>query len=261
LPKKKPGQRRKIRLKPSCHRLIGPTDIPLHSESLIAPALDSTQSTKFVYCRIYPCFSLNWTKGYASLGRHHLPLLQRFESTENYRGVAKLSNTIHIPAHSACFATAIIGKPYNTLCNLLFEPKLSFHISFSLSNPVDSKFSFSVLNTSNKPTTLYKNCKVGKVCLYAKPAEATEQQSQLKNLLQSYSDMFVVNGSDLGSTDLVYHKIKTGNAEPNVGSSKNLGRATFRKMPEAGLKIAQKGLKNTFFVKILPRHLVWLGSG
>jgi len=34
-----------------------------------------------------------------------------------------------------------------------------------------------------------------------------------------------------------------------VGSSKNLGRATFRKMPEAGLKIAQKGLKNTFFVK------------
>jgi len=29
-------------------------------------------------------------------------------------------------------------------------------------------------------------------------------------------------------------------------------------MPEAGL-IAQKGLKNTFFVKILPRHLVWLG--
>jgi len=33
----------------------------------------------------------------------------------------------------------------------------------------------------------------------------------------------------------------------NVGSSKNLGRATFRKMPEAGLKIAQKGLKNTFF--------------
>jgi len=46
-----------------------------------------------------------------------------------------------------------------------------------------------------------------------------------------------------------------------VGSSKNLGRAIFRKMPEAGLKIAQKGLKNTFFVKILPRHLVWLGSG
>jgi len=45
----------------------------------------------------------------------------------------------------------------------------------------------------------------------------------------------------------------------NMGSSKNLGRATFRKMPEAGLKIAQKGLKNTFFVKILPRHLVWLG--
>jgi len=35
----------------------------------------------------------------------------------------------------------------------------------------------------------------------------------------------------------------------NVGSSKNLGRATFRKMPEAGLKIAQKGLKNTFFGK------------
>jgi len=33
----------------------------------------------------------------------------------------------------------------------------------------------------------------------------------------------------------------------NVGSSKNLGRATFRKMPEAGLKIAQKGIKNTFF--------------
>jgi len=33
----------------------------------------------------------------------------------------------------------------------------------------------------------------------------------------------------------------------NVGSSKNLGRATFRKTPEAGLKIAQKGLKNTFF--------------
>jgi len=32
-------------------------------------------------------------------------------------------------------------------------------------------------------------------------------------------------------------------------------------MPEAGLKIGQKGLKNTFFVKILPRHLVWLGSG
>jgi len=30
-------------------------------------------------------------------------------------------------------------------------------------------------------------------------------------------------------------------------------------MPEAGLKIAQKGLKNTFFVEILPRHLVWLG--
>jgi len=48
---------------------------------------------------------------------------------------------------------------------------------------------------------------------------------------------------------------------PYVGSSKNLGRAPFRKMPEAGLKIAQKGLKNTFFVKILPRHLVWLGSG
>jgi len=47
----------------------------------------------------------------------------------------------------------------------------------------------------------------------------------------------------------------------NVGSSKNLGRATFRKMPEAGLKIAQKGLKNTFFVKILPRHPVWLGLG
>jgi len=35
--------------------------------------------------------------------------------------------------------------------------------------------------------------------------------------------------------------------KPNVGSSKNLARATFRKMPEAGLKIAQKGLKNTFF--------------
>jgi len=47
----------------------------------------------------------------------------------------------------------------------------------------------------------------------------------------------------------------------NVGSSKNLAKATFRKMPEAGLKIAQNGLKNTFFVKILPRHLVWLGSG
>jgi len=46
-----------------------------------------------------------------------------------------------------------------------------------------------------------------------------------------------------------------------VGSSKNLGRATLRKMPEAGLKIAQKGLKNMFFVKILPRHLVWLGAG
>jgi len=47
----------------------------------------------------------------------------------------------------------------------------------------------------------------------------------------------------------------------NVGSSKNLGMAPFRKMTEAGLKIAQKDLKNTFFVKILPRHLVWLGSG
>jgi len=35
-----------------------------------------------------------------------------------------------------------------------------------------------------------------------------------------------------------------------VGSSKNLGRATFRKMPEAGLEIAQKGLKNTFFCQI-----------
>jgi len=46
-----------------------------------------------------------------------------------------------------------------------------------------------------------------------------------------------------------------------VGSSKNLGRAPFRKMPKAGLKIAQKGLKNTFFVKILPRHLVWQGLG
>jgi len=44
-----------------------------------------------------------------------------------------------------------------------------------------------------------------------------------------------------------------------MGSSKNMGRATFGKMPEAGLKIAQKGLKNTFFVKILPRHLVWVG--
>jgi len=43
------------------------------------------------------------------------------------------------------------------------------------------------------------------------------------------------------------------------GSCKNLSRAPFRKMPEAGLKIAQKALKNTFFVKILPRHLVWLG--
>jgi len=32
-----------------------------------------------------------------------------------------------------------------------------------------------------------------------------------------------------------------------VGSSKKLGRAPFRKMPEAGVKIAQKGLKNTFF--------------
>jgi len=30
----------------------------------------------------------------------------------------------------------------------------------------------------------------------------------------------------------------------------------FRKMPEAGLKIAQKGIKNKFFVKILPRHRV-----
>jgi len=36
-------------------------------------------------------------------------------------------------------------------------------------------------------------------------------------------------------------------SDANVGSSKNLGRATFGKMPEAGLKIAQKGLKNTFF--------------
>jgi len=55
--------------------------------------------------------------------------------------------------------------------------------------------------------------------------------------------------------------LNIGVSKPNVGSSKNLGMATFRKMPEAGLKIAQKGLKNTFFVKILPRHLVWLGSG
>jgi len=31
-------------------------------------------------------------------------------------------------------------------------------------------------------------------------------------------------------------------------------------MPEAGLKIAQKALKTRFFVNILPRHLVWLGS-
>jgi len=55
--------------------------------------------------------------------------------------------------------------------------------------------------------------------------------------------------------------IKQNRWKSNVGSSKNLGRATFRKMPEAGLKIAQKGLKNTLFVNILPRHLVWLGSG
>jgi len=34
-----------------------------------------------------------------------------------------------------------------------------------------------------------------------------------------------------------------------VGSSKNPGRATFRKMPEAGLKIAQKGLKTRFLSK------------
>jgi len=47
----------------------------------------------------------------------------------------------------------------------------------------------------------------------------------------------------------------------NMSSSKNLGRAPLRKMPEAGLKIAQKRLKNTFFVKILPKHLIWLGSG
>jgi len=49
-----------------------------------------------------------------------------------------------------------------------------------------------------------------------------------------------------------FYKIQTAFAlldsfSPNVGSSKNLGRATFRKMPEACLKIAQKGLKNTFF--------------
>jgi len=37
--------------------------------------------------------------------------------------------------------------------------------------------------------------------------------------------------------------------QPNVGSSKNLGRTTFRKMPEAGLKIAQKGLKTRFLSK------------
>jgi len=36
-------------------------------------------------------------------------------------------------------------------------------------------------------------------------------------------------------------------ASANVGRSKNLGRAPFRKMPEAGLKIAQKGLKKHAF--------------
>jgi len=49
----------------------------------------------------------------------------------------------------------------------------------------------------------------------------------------------------------------------NVGSSKNLGRATFRKMPEAGLKIAQKVLKNTFFCQNFAEApslaRVWLG--
>jgi len=51
--------------------------------------------------------------------------------------------------------------------------------------------------------------------------------------------------------------------KPNVGSSKNLGRASFRKIPEAGLKIAQKGLKNTFFCQNFPETpslaRVWLG--
>jgi len=48
----------------------------------------------------------------------------------------------------------------------------------------------------------------------------------------------------------------------NVGSSKNLGRATFRKMPEAGLKIAQKGLKNTFCQNVAEAPSlarVWVG--
>jgi len=57
--------------------------------------------------------------------------------------------------------------------------------------------------------------------------------------------------------------IDSDHSEPNVGSSKNLGRATFRKMPEAGLKIPQKSLKNTIFCQNFAEApslaRVWLG--
>ncbi|KAG9302652.1 hypothetical protein G9A89_007356 [Geosiphon pyriformis] len=41
-----------------------------------------------------------------------------------------------------------------------------------------------------------------------------QQQTQLKELIAEFADIFAENNNDLGRTDLVQHQIYTGDAKP-----------------------------------------------
>ena len=126
-------------------------------------------------------------------------------------------------------------------------------VAHSLSWSVDSKNIVQVLNPSPAPVTLHKNERIGvlrpvsdgvEVCAVisgsrcspkeilqdAKHKEATEkvieqllsdvqdmerhEKQQLRSLLEQFEGVLSVNDGDLGHTELAYHKIDTGDAQP-----------------------------------------------
>ncbi len=168
-----------------------------------------------------------------------IPLELRNLENAHVRKVS-LPEDITVPPHHELLIPGAVQTPFPT--EAVLEPannmiEKGILIARVIFGPVISQIPVQIINPGSNPVKLYKGTNVGTLheiepeyidC----PVEATkvdngstvtptnigdlssEQHSKIENLLKEYKDIFSQGVLDLGQTDVVEHKIETGNALP-----------------------------------------------
>jgi len=166
---------------------------------------------------------------------------------DDVRGIVRLDNNISIEPHSSIFVDVPLPSVRSNFSDLLFEPMSSFEnrcvfVATAIVTPILNKIPVNFLNMTDKYITIYKSSKLGQVRILPKsffansfsaiksesvsspetcivnipgnPNLADHERDKLLLFLNDFKDIFTQDSRDIGSTNLISHRIETGTNEP-----------------------------------------------